>query len=48
MIIIIREVAEEFDGEFGWLDENAGKYVTFPAPIQKENANGKSIIYKIV
>ena len=38
---IIRELAEEFKGQFEWLGENTEKYITFSIPITKENDNGK-------
>ena len=33
---IIKELAEEFDGEFECLGENAEKYITFSVPVKKE------------
>ena len=33
---IIKELAEEFEGEFECLDENTEKYVTFSVPVKKE------------
>ena len=33
---IIKELAEEFEGEFECLGENTEKYITFSAPIKKE------------
>ena len=44
---IIRELAEEFKGQFKCLGENTEKYITFPVPIKKEHDNGKTITYKI-
>ena len=44
---IIRELAEEFKGQFECLGENTEKYITFSVTIKKENNNGKAIIYKI-
>ena len=51
---IIKELAEEFEGEFECLGENTEKYITFLVPIKKEttkkdkNANDKiTKIYKI-
>ena len=44
---IIRELAEEFKGQFECLGENTEKYITFLIPIKKENDNGKAITYKI-
>ena len=33
---IIKELAEEFEGEFERLGENTEKYITFSVPIKKE------------
>ena len=44
---IIRELAEEFKGQFECLGENTEKYITFSVPIKKEHNNGKTITYKI-
>ena len=44
---IIKELAEEFKGEFECLGENTEKYVGFSVPIKKENDNDKTITYKI-
>ena len=52
---IIKELAEEFEGEFECLGENTEKYITFSVPIKKEitkkdkNENDKitKISYKI-
>ena len=51
---IIKELAEEFEGEFECLGENTEKYITFSVPIKKEttkkdNDNDKNIkiSYKI-
>ena len=44
---IIRELAEDFKGQFECLGENIEKYITFSIPIKKENDNGKTITYKI-
>ena len=44
---IIKQLAEEFEGEFKSLGENTEKYVTFSAPLKKENDNGKIITYKL-
>ena len=44
---IIKELAEEFDGQFECLGENTEKYITFSVPIKKELDNGKSVKYKI-
>ena len=44
---IIKELAEEFKGQFEYLGENTEKYITFSVPIKKEHDNGKTITYKI-
>ena len=44
---IIKELAEEFEGQFECLEENTKKYITFSVPIKRELDNGKSIGYKI-
>ena len=44
---IIKELAEEFEGQFECLEENTEKYITFAVPTKKELDNGKSITYKI-
>ena len=44
---IIRELAEEFKGQFECLGEISEKYIAFLVPIKKENEDGKTIIYKI-
>ena len=51
----IKELAEEFEGQFECLGENTGKYITFSVPIKKEttkkdkdgNDKIKKISYKI-
>ena len=44
---IIKELADEFEGQFEFWGENTEKYVTFSVPIKKGLDNGKSITYKI-
>ena len=48
---IIKELAEEFEGEFECLGENTKKYITFSVPIKKETTkkdkNGNDKITKI-
>ena len=44
---MIRELAEEFIGQFECLGENTEKYITFSVPIKKENEDGKTIKQKI-
>ena len=34
---IIKQLAEEFEGEFECLGENTEKYITFSVPLKKEN-----------
>ena len=43
----IKELAEEFKGQFECLGENTKKYITFLVPIKKEHDNGKTTTYKI-
>ena len=43
---IIKELAEEFEGQFEGLRENTEKYITFSIPVKKELDNGKSITHK--
>ena len=38
---IIKELAEEFEGEFECLGENTEKYITFSVPIKKETTEKK-------
>ena len=47
--LIIKELAEEFKGEFECLGENTEKYISFSVPIKKEHNNdsGETITYKI-
>ena len=44
---IIKELAEEFEGQFECLGENTEKYITFSEPTKKGLGNGKSITCKI-
>ena len=44
---IIKELAEEFKGQFECLGENTEKYITFSVPIKKEHDSDKTITYKI-
>ena len=43
---IIKQLAEEIEGDFKRLGENTRKYITFSLPLKKENDNGKKITYK--
>ena len=44
---IIKELAEEFEGQFKWLVKNTEKYITFSVPIKKQLDNGKTREYKL-
>ena len=48
---IIKELAEEFEGEFECLGENTEKYITFSGPIKneitKKDKNGNDKIMKV-
>ena len=44
---LIKELAEEFKGEFECLGENTEKYISFSIPIKKEHDNDKTISYKL-
>ena len=44
---IIKELAEEFKGQFECFREKTEKYITFSVPIKKENNDGKVITYKL-
>ena len=45
---IIKQLAEEFEGQFNCLGENTEKHITFSVPIYKENDNGnKTLAYKL-
>ena len=48
---LIKELAEEFEGEFECLGENTEKYITFSVPIKKEitktDKDGNNKIMKI-
>ena len=41
---IIKELAEEFKGQFEWLGENKEKCITFSVPIKKENDDDNKVI----
>ena len=42
---IIKEIAEESEGQFDCLGERTEKYITFSVPIKKEFENNKTITY---
>ena len=44
---IIKQLAEEFEGQFDCIGENTEKYITFSVPIKKELDNGKTITHKL-
>ena len=44
---IIKELAEELEGQFECAGEKTEKYIIFSVPIKKELDNSKSIAYKI-
>ena len=44
---IIKELTEEFKGQFECLVKNTEKYISFSIPIKKEHDDGKTITYKI-
>ena len=44
---IIKELGEEFKGEFECLGENTEKYISFSVPIKTEDNNGETITCKI-
>ena len=44
---MIKQLAEESEGEFECLGENTEKYITFSVPLKKENDNGEKITYKL-
>ena len=45
--VIIKGLAEEFEGDFECLGENKEKYITFSVPIKKESNEDETIIYRI-
>ena len=44
---IIKQLAEEFKGQFECLGENTEKYITFSVPIKKEFDKGETTTYKL-
>ena len=44
---IMKELAEEFEGQFEFLGENTEKYIAFSVPIKKELDSDETIMYKI-
>ena len=45
--LIVKQLAEEFKGQFDCLVENTEKYITFSVPIKKEHKNEKTSTYKL-
>ena len=45
--VIIKGLAEEFEGDFECLVENEEKYIAFSVPIKKESNEDDTIIYRI-
>ena len=45
--LIIKELAEELEGQLECHWENTETYITFPIPIEKELANGDTVTYKV-
>ena len=45
--IVIKGLAEEFEGDFECLGENKEKHITFSVPIKKESNEDGTIIYRI-
>ena len=43
---IIKDLAEELEGQFECLEEITEKYITFSIPIKKEFENNRNITYK--
>ena len=43
---LIKELAKEFKGKFKCFGENTEKYITFSVPVEKEDLDGKPIVYK--
>ena len=43
----LKELAEEFKGEFECLGENTEKYISFSVPVKKEHDNNKTVTYKL-
>ena len=44
---IMKELAEEFEGQFEFLGENTEKYIAFSVSIKKELDRDETIMYKI-
>ena len=45
---IIKELADELEGQFACLRKNTEKHITFSVPIKNKLDNGKSITYKLM
>ena len=46
-ILLVKELAEEFEERFNFLGENAEKYLIYSVSIKKELDNSKIITYKL-
>ena len=44
---IIKQLAEEFKGQFECIGENDERYFTFSVPVKKEHGNSKIATYKL-
>lgn len=44
---IIRELPEDFEGQFECSGENSKKYIPFSVPIKKQKENGARKTYKV-
>ena len=44
---VIKQLAEEFEGQSECSGENTEKYITFLVPIKKEHDNDKTSTYKL-
>ena len=45
--LVIKQLAEEFEGQFECSGENTEKYITFLVLIKKEHDNDKTSTYKL-
>ena len=46
-MLVIMQLAIEFNGEINCIGNNMEKYITFSVPIKKELNNGKTVTYKL-
>ena len=47
LTFVIKELAEESEGQFECLGQNEKRYITFPVPIKEELDNSKTVTFKI-